>query len=88
MLPPELREAPPGPVDPVIQEKVALIDQVQRQKGVTVMSQLSKDRRCATRRAGGAAAAPAAALMPRQRAQARSSPLRARCSQACHATRE
>jgi hypothetical protein len=47
MLPPELRASPPGPVDPVIQEKVALIDQVQRQKGMTVMAQLSKDRRWA-----------------------------------------
>jgi hypothetical protein len=45
LLPPELRDPPPGPVDPVIQEKVALIDTVQRQKGVTVMAQLSKDRR-------------------------------------------
>ncbi|GBF87445.1 hypothetical protein Rsub_00156 [Raphidocelis subcapitata] len=45
LLPPELRAPPPGPVDPVIQEKVALIDTVQRQKGVTVMAQLSKDRR-------------------------------------------
>lgn len=45
LLPPELRDPPPGPVDPVILEKAALIDRVQRQKGVTIMETLARDRR-------------------------------------------